>query len=298
MQDVLSAAQFSFGSELNSLFPALDLAARTIDRLQSESQSVGQSESQALTAASTHLRDLKESLETAVSQSTREFAEQLSILQGRASKISTLVDEAELLLTTEGFQGFDKLQEFTQKVAGQVEELNRFKLPEAHQPLSNGIIPPFERITITIPHFLNTAERFVYSEVLKAFGGLWRAQIFPAGRSEEYGGYLGAFLELIKGPKEPMKCVMRFLISHARKQEWEIVRECRRDFSAGDSWGWDDGFEIAKLAADRRFFGTSEEELTVAMEVRPVSYKVMYERVNAAYERIKARGDELERAGE
>jgi hypothetical protein len=34
------------------------------------------------------------------------------------------------------------------------------------------------------------------------------------------------------------------------------------------------------------------------MEVRPVSYKVMYERVNAAYERMKARGDELERAGE
>jgi hypothetical protein len=298
MEDVIAAARFTFETELNSLFPALDIANRTIEHFQSELQSLPQSQSNAFTTALTNIHLLKDNLETVITQRRAIFVDQLTDLQKQSALISTLVDESELLLTAEEFSSFEKLQSFERRMADSVEELNRFELPEPPPQLCNGVIPPFERITIVVPHFLSEVERVrsgaekcVYRDGLKAFGGIWRAQVFPSGRLDQFREYVAVFLEMLRGPKEKMKYVVRFVVFNQRNREWNCVRECGREFCVGDSWGWDDAVEIGKLAADRRVFGVEEEELKMALEVRPVSYKAMYERVTAAYERLKVRGE-------
>jgi tripartite motif-containing protein 37 len=283
MATLLECARTSFNAEVQQLWPALDQAGIAITQLHFEAQRSHAEKVNTLSGLSTAARDLKSDFEKAVTAAKQLFVEQLGGLHARASDVLKLIDEAELLLASEDFQVCGKFGPLMDRIAAQVAALRAFDLPPARA--LPAAVPPFRRITISIPDLpaavgrarsaADQKDAYFYSDVLKAEEGIWRAKVFPSGTSERFRDHLAVFLELLKGPPQAMRCVIRLTISGA------IVRECQREFLVGNSWGWED-------AAEHGLLSGGPPDLTIAVDVRPATYKVLYDVASASYAAVRA----------
>jgi hypothetical protein len=221
------------------------------------------------------------------------MAGQLVDLENQTSVVSDLIDEATLLLESEDPHECRKIMEFGMRMENEIERWNAVEMRPIRIP-QNELVPLYEPIKLVIPHFTRAVERgraaqkedekVVCSESGKLHGGIWTVKVWPSGVAPHCRECVSVQLELSRGSKQPMECAFKMVIPNPTDRGKAIVRESRVRFREGDCWGWDNALELARSA---EFLVDSA--LHIKVEVRPVSWKVLYDVVSASYEAVKAR---------
>jgi hypothetical protein len=244
-------------------------------------------------------REVRQRFEDSVAQSKAVCAQQLTELQKQASVVQNLVDESELLLTSDDYRTSSKIQAFLERLVSEIETLQSAPIPVSPAPIQNELLPPFETLTVEIDDFPRMVERFrglssdeprfIYSEKRKLCGGIWRVKIYPCGNANGLGSFVSVFLELIKGVKDPVEYVYRFAVFHGKDPSKSVIRDYCSQYRELDSWGWNKAIALSDVLGDPDFLSGERSTLRFELSLRPESYKVLYDLTASSYEAMKAK---------
>ena len=236
---------------------------------------------------------VKDQFEKAVYEARQPYAIAIDELEKQALTIADLADEAEKILNSDDCRDAAYAQAFLERLKAQVEAMTVKEIPIPSGVPDNGLLPRMKFVTFEIPNFPAKVQkfrrmrdedtRFIYSNHMKFFGGIWRAKIYPNGNGNGLHTHVSIFFELLEARTPVAPYVYRIVIK--AREGRDIVREFVSPFKQMDSWGWCKAAPHDLVLTDSYLFGESRT-LKIEIGLRPESYRVMYDIGKSAYESL------------
>jgi hypothetical protein len=237
----------------------------------------------------TSIAEVQQSYIAAIGAQQEKLQHDLDVLKSHADSVSQLIEEAESHLTDPHIGSAAQLQEFVERAASKLGELQAWNFSEPSE-----IPPPFrvavESGTIEIQNFPAQIDRhrqgqidFVYSPYARLFEEKWRLKFYVEQN------VLCARLERKRpAANVAFDCRISILASErertiVRPQSGEIGRE---PISFGP---------VNSFLTDEVFLSEGDR-LTVLVEVRPVNYTEYYRLVQAQWRILNEKCARLRRA--
>ena len=239
-------------------------------------------------------RVLQEHLENQYKQKQLKYKETTYALEKEMDKFQTLLEEGELILTSDDPKIVPAAQNYIQKLKNFSEEVKPQSIEPPLLKWNNELVPPFQTMEVRIDDFKKHVEefkgmkesdnRFLYSESKTMFGGVWRAKIYPNGNQCAINTHLSVYIELLKGVNPPAEFYYQVEIMPANKHQQAISKHYTSVFEPMDSWGWN---KMAPLDVLYKGYIDSNDTVTLMISLRPESYMVYAQQTKREYEILR-----------
>ncbi|OHT03482.1 MATH domain containing protein [Tritrichomonas foetus] len=289
-----NSSKIQLKSHLEELKNLHDKTCKQIVCLQNQITSLPNNKEDISYQSHAAFRVLHDHLDIQYKQKQKPYKEATDFLENQVVKYQTLLEEGELILTSDDPKIVPVAQEYINKIKAMNDEIKPFQLESPSKEWVNEYIPKYETIEVQVDKYKKHYEkfkkmkendnRFLYSASKNLFGGIWRAKIYPNGNQSAYNTHISVYVELLKGVDPPAAFDYQVEIVAAKEKTNNIVRKYTSNFEPMDSWGWN---KMAPINTILEKYVDENDVMTLKISIRPESYKVYSQQSKNEYEQIR-----------
>ncbi|KAK8837670.1 hypothetical protein M9Y10_036205 [Tritrichomonas musculus] len=269
--------------------------------LQKQKNSINSKKFNTIFQSNNSFESLKREIELSYQEKQQNYKVITDSLEEKMMKFQTILEESELILTSDDPKMVPAAQNNIEKIKQIDEELIRIDPKPPALDFQNKLSPPFESFYFKIPLFKNclanikkltTENDHIFSEENTLFKCTWRAKIFPNGTQAGKGTHLAVYVELLKGEQIPPSFSYQVEIVSTNDNYPNINRRYTSVFHPMDSWGWNKIITIDKLLAG---YLDKDGSLSLKFGIAPSSYKFYIQNKKDEYTKISKEWKQLKK---